>query len=118
MKKRTIIIIAIVVILGLLLLNSIGVINLTGQASYSLPSNVCVDSDLTTIKDRTVTDNSYMVKGSVTYSNNYGKANQTAEDYCNEGGTRVRELYCYKGLKQEALMIDCPNGCVDGACVA
>jgi len=86
--------------------------------------DVCEEKATTTIPTCIDTDPEDallgLMKGTVYGINSKGSKHQT-NDYCNEDGTQVNEMYCRdnsggQGKIAGARIIDCENGCVGGAC--
>ena len=76
----------------------------------------CVDSDVNEKPD------DIYIKGNVTYTDENGVAT-IVNDECIGSKEQVNEMWCYESPQgsgnyvQGRMIYDCPNGCLDGACV-
>ncbi|MDD3647417.1 MAG: hypothetical protein PHS44_02855 [Candidatus Dojkabacteria bacterium] len=78
--------------------------------------STCIDSD--------VNEKPYeiYIKGSVTYTDKNGVAT-TVYDECTGSKLQVNEMWCYESpagsgnYVQGKMIYDCPNECLDGACI-
>lgn len=76
----------------------------------------CIDSDVNEKPD------DIYIKGSVSYTDNNGVAT-TVYDECTGSKQQVNEMWCYESPSgsgnyvQGRMVSDCPNGCLDGACI-
>ncbi len=78
--------------------------------------SACVDSDVNEKPD------DIKIKGTVTYTDENGVAT-TVSDECTGSKLQVNEMWCYESpagsgnYVQGSMITNCPNGCLDGACI-
>ncbi|MBP9781497.1 hypothetical protein KBC89_02475 [Candidatus Woesebacteria bacterium] len=79
-------------------------------------TSACVDSDVNEKPD------DIKIKGTVTYTDENGVAT-TVSDECTGSKLQVNEMWCYESpagsgnYVQGKMIYDCPNGCLNGACI-
>ena len=76
----------------------------------------CVDSDVNDKPD------DILIKGSVTYIDKSGKEVEVFDE-CSGSKLQVNEMWCYESpagsgnFVSGKMVYDCPEGCLDGACI-